>query len=70
MIDYAQCLERYGDQLRNWPLWLWPFALLAPMVLRKLGMLGTADSRLMFRTMLTETLEFIQEATEAAHPPV
>ena len=31
MIDYAQCLERYGDQLRNWPLWLWPFALLAPM---------------------------------------
>jgi dienelactone hydrolase len=46
------------------------FALLAPMVLRKLGMLGTADSRLMFHTMLTETLEFIHEATEAALPPV
>ena len=30
MVDYAQCLERYGERLRDWPLWLWPLALLAP----------------------------------------
>ena len=31
MNSYAQYLERYGDRLRNWPLWLWPLALLSPL---------------------------------------
>jgi predicted dienelactone hydrolase len=40
------------------------FALLAPIVLRKLGMLGAAESRPMIRTIVEETLSFIAEAME------
>jgi hypothetical protein len=43
------------------------FALLAPTVLRKLGMLGSAESRPMIRTIVAETLAFIREAIES--PP-
>ena len=42
-------------------------ALLAPTVLRKLGMLGSAESRPMIRTIVAETLAFIREAIES--PP-
>merc|ERR1719498_810955 len=45
------------------------FALLAPMVLRKLGMLGSADSKTTLRTVIAETLDFIQESTTARQVP-
>jgi hypothetical protein len=37
------------------------FALLAPKVLRLLGMLGSAESRPMLKTIIDESLAFIRE---------